>query len=62
MKTSKEKHEYDVNYAKEKLQQVRLSLNKGTDADLISWLEKQPNKQGYIKRLIREDIERAKKE
>ncbi|MEY8436560.1 hypothetical protein AAK967_02285 [Atopobiaceae bacterium 24-176] len=28
------------------------------DADLLGWLGEQPNKAGYIKRLIREDMER----
>ncbi|MCQ2300021.1 MAG: hypothetical protein MJZ81_07860 [Bacteroidales bacterium] len=36
---------------------VALSLNSTTDADIINWLKSQPNKQGYIKRLIRNDIE-----
>ena len=30
-----------------------------SEADLITHLEKQPNKQGYIKSLIRADIERS---
>ena len=34
-----------------------LNLNKKTDADIIARLEGMDNKQGYIKRLIREDIE-----
>lgn len=54
------KKNYDVKYAKENLQQVRLSLNKETDADLIEWINQQPNKQGYLKRLIREDMEKNK--
>ena len=37
--------------------QVHLKLNKKSDARLIEWLEKQDNVQGYIKRLIREDME-----
>ena len=32
-----------------------------TEADIAERLEKEPNKAGYIKRLIREDIERSKK-
>ena len=40
--------------------QFHLKLNKGTDADIIAMLEamaKEPGgKQGYIKRLIRQDI------
>lgn len=31
-----------------------------SEADLIEQIEKQPNKQGYIKNLIRADIERNK--
>ena len=31
-----------------------------SEADLIEQIEKQPNKQGYIKNLIREDMERNK--
>lgn len=32
-----------------------------SEADLIEQIEKQPNKQGYIKSLIRADMERNKK-
>lgn len=53
----KDKAVYDMQYAKENLQQVRMSLNKSKDADLLSWLERQTNKQGYIKELIRKDME-----
>lgn len=30
------------------------------EAELWEWLEQQPNKAGYIKRLIREDMERSR--
>lgn len=33
-----------------------------SEADLIEQIEKQPQKQTYIKRLIREDMAREKKE
>lgn len=36
--------------------QVKLKLNKKTDADIIQALETCNNKQGLIKRLIREEI------
>lgn len=39
---------------------VGIKLNKRTDSDLIDKIENQENKQGYIKRLILEDIERNK--
>ncbi len=36
--------------------QLKLKLNLKTDRDVIEQLEKQGNKQGYIKQLIRADI------
>lgn len=57
MRQDEKKREYDLQYAREKLKQVKLVLNKEKDADLIVWLEKQENKQGYIKELIRKDME-----
>lgn len=44
-------------YNKENTVQVALRLNKNTDADVIRWLNAQKNKQGYIKELIRQDID-----
>ena len=37
--------------------QVKMKLNAKTDADIIAKLENVENKQGYIKALIRADIE-----
>lgn len=43
--------------------QIKLKLNTKTDSDILDRLEAQPKetggKQGYIKRLIREDIARS---
>ena len=39
--------------------QVHLKLNRHTDKDVLGKLDSVPSKQGYIKRLIREDLERA---
>lgn len=36
--------------------QVKLKLNTKTDADIIAKLESVGNKQGYIKELIRNDL------
>ena len=36
---------------------ITMKLNKGTDADILARLEGVDNVQGYIKRLIREDME-----
>ena len=38
--------------------QIKLKLNEKTDADILAHLDSLDNVQGYIKRLIREDMER----
>ena len=40
--------------------QLHLKLNLKTDADILAHLEQQESVQGYIKALIREDMNRAK--
>ena len=47
---------YVEGYLKTNIKQVRVSLNKQYDADIIEWLKKQPSASGYIKRLIRENM------
>lgn len=47
---------YSAAYDKKNTQSIHLKLNKTTDADVIAKLATVPNKQGYIKRLIRGDI------
>ena len=49
--------EYLANYEKENLRQIRLKINRKTEPELLEWTEKQDNIQGYIKRLIRDDME-----
>ncbi len=43
-------------YNAKNVKQIKLNLNLKTDADIIAALEAVPNKQGYIKDLIRKDI------
>lgn len=43
-------------YDKTHTKGVYLKLNKETDRDILEHLQKQNNKQGYIKKLIREDM------
>lgn len=38
-----------------------LKLSRNTDAELIAQLERQESIQAYLKRLIREDIEKTKR-
>ncbi|MEY8678206.1 hypothetical protein [Granulimonas faecalis] len=44
-------------YRKNNVKTVAVAFYPG-DADLLGWLGEQQNKTGYIKRLIREDMER----
>ena len=47
-------------YNKVNTVQVPIRLNKNTDQDILKKLESVESKQGYIKRLIREDMERSR--
>ena len=46
-------------YDKENTKSIKFKFNKKTDADILEQLQAVGNKQGYIKRLIRDDIARA---
>lgn len=54
-----EKYTPQKRYAKKNIRYYKIDLNKGTDADLIEWLDKQPNKAGLIKRLLREEMKKG---
>ena len=54
--------EYMANYEKENLRQIRLKINRKTEQELLAWIEKQENIQGYIKRLILEDMAMAEEQ
>lgn len=47
-----------IKYNETNVKQIKLNLNIKTDADIIARLEEIENKQGYIKKLIREDMEK----
>ena len=53
--------EYLNNYEKENLRQIRLKINRKTEPELLEWIEKQDNIQGYIKKLIMNDLKEEKK-
>lgn len=46
-----------TDYNRTHMQQVLLTLHKETEADLIEWLNQLDNRNGYIKYLIRKDME-----
>ena len=56
MTASKAQLRAQAKYDKDNTVQVKLKLNKKTDADIIDFLSRKDNKQGYIKDLIRDDM------
>lgn len=51
-----------MKYDKENMRQIKFNLSLKYDQDIIAHLDALPNKQGYIKALIRADMARAKSE
>lgn len=49
-------------YNKEHYKVVNFKLNKKTEKDILEYLEAQPNKQGYIKELIKQDMKKMNDE
>lgn len=52
--------QYSMKYDRNNTQRISLKLNLKTDADILEKLDSVENKQGYIKDLIRKDIENSK--
>lgn len=51
-----EKYGAQEKYQKENITRVVLKLNKKTDSDLLEWIESLDNKQGAIKEILRQHI------
>lgn len=49
-----------IAYHKKYLKQIKFALNIKYDADILARLETVDNKQGYLKELIRADIQKAR--
>lgn len=58
MATSEKKKAYDRQYNDSHVRQIKFSFSLQYDADILAKLDAVPNKQGYIKDLIRADIAR----
>ena len=50
------KSQNSIKYDKENTKRVYIKLNKNTDSEILSYFDSNPNKQGYIKELIRKDM------
>lgn len=56
--TSDAQKKANAKYDAQNTKQVMLKLNKVTDADILEHLDSIDNRQGYIKRLIRQDMKK----
>ena len=52
-------YKYTKKYDENNTTIVYIKLNNNTDSDILEYLDKVENKQGTIKRLIREEISRG---
>jgi len=57
---SPKKIEYINKYNRESYRQIMLHISKKNEADMIEFLDSKDSKNGYIKDLIRSDMNRAK--
>lgn len=60
-KTSEARRRANAKYDRANTTLVGVKLNYKTDADILKKLESVPNKQGYIKSLIRADMKKTRK-
>lgn len=58
----KKRSNYHTEWDKKNTIQFKMKLVRTTDADVIEKLQSVPNRQGYLKALVREDIKREKGE
>ena len=56
------KNYYSNAYQEAHQRQIKLKINKDTEPEMLSWVLSQSNIQGYLKKLISQDMERNKKE
>lgn len=45
-------------YERDTLLKVSVAFNRNTEPELVERVERQENKAGYLKRLVKEDVER----
>lgn len=57
LKGYQDRTSYLAEYHKKNIKQFKVAINRKTEADMMAHLEAMPNIQGYIKELIRKDME-----
>ena len=65
---SEESYKKQLQYKRDIVKQIKLEMNRNTEADLIAWLDSKRSQQGkaggiagYLKELIRADMEKQGK-
>lgn len=58
MKIPESNYRASQKYKREKCRKITLELNRRIDEDILTWIDSQPNKSGYLKALIRADMEK----
>lgn len=61
MPTTEAQRRASKKYDAENTRQIMMKLNTTTDADILDWLDSQPNRQGAIKEAIRAVIKEREK-
>lgn len=56
-KYSKAQKNATTKYMRNNIQQIKLQINKKTEPELYAWIESRTNKQGYLKELMRVDMQ-----
>lgn len=55
-------YESNARYERENLMRVMVKFNRKTEPELVERMEEQENRAGYLKRLVKDDIERDAQE
>lgn len=58
MSEDKKNYGPQLKYMANNIRRFQLAINRNTEPDLLAHLESQPNLQGYLKTLIRADMEK----
>jgi len=58
--SDEKKNSYHTAWERENIRKIIIKINRQTEKPMAEWLEKKPNKQGYIKALIEADMKDPK--
>ena len=61
MTVSDAQRKANAKFEREKTRSIKIKLTISTDADILAKLDAVGNKQGYIKKLIRDDLKREER-